>query len=130
MFLKLDDIIMFFGFRKPLFIGRHVHGLVWGKIVYYVLTIVTKLILVTLSFETISQNCLIKFIEEIMLRHRISYMLFNCLIKYIFKEFWDIKLIETISCNQISYMLDCLIEHIFKNFWDIEWIEIIMIEES
>ena len=52
---------------------------------------VIELTFITLSYETRSQNCMIKYIKETILCDRMSYMKLheplNCLIKYISKEF-------------------------------------------
>ena len=83
---------MIFRLKKTTTISGYIQRLMGDKNFYYVLiNIVSKLTFITLSYETRSQNCMIKYIKETILYDRMSYMKYhgylNCLIKYIFKEF-------------------------------------------
>ena len=64
-----------FGLKKTTIISGYIQRLVGDKILYYVLiNIVYELTFITLSYETRSQNCMIKYIKETILYDRMSYM--------------------------------------------------------
>ena len=66
---------MFFGLKKTTTISGYIQRLVEDKILYYVLiNIISELTFITLSYETRSQNCMIKYIKEIILYDRMSYI--------------------------------------------------------
>ena len=64
-----------FGLKKTTTISGYIQRLVGGEILYYVLiNIVFELTFITLSYETKSQNCMIKYIKETIQYDRMSYV--------------------------------------------------------
>ena len=68
-------IIKFFGLKKTTTIRGYIQRLVGDKILYYVLiSIISELTFITLSYETRSQNCMIMYIKVTILYDRMSYI--------------------------------------------------------
>ena len=66
---------MFFKVKKTTTISEYIQILVGDKKFYYVLiNIIVELTFIELNYETRSQNCMIKYIKEIIICDRISYM--------------------------------------------------------